>query len=216
MRDVYVFGDSHWRVFFPFLNTGSPGISHEQDGVRTVDTTANELSGATMWGLLNDNSKNGARRRILATLDDLGGGKDVGLVFGEVDARYHHDRYFKGTLSRGRIFELLSRYAMFIHEDLIGEGRARNVFVYHGFRYPLAEQTLLQPDQPIGTLGVAKARAVNSSVGRHLYTVVNHPSVHVMRPTISDEDVSPDGVHLIPERMYPRLLTWMKEVYRWQ
>ena len=100
MNDVYVFGDSHWRVFFPFVNHGdaSANVSHtgERRGikVRTIDTIANELSGSTMWGLLNDSSRHGARNRILNTLKSLNGVDSVGLVFGEVDARYHYERYY--------------------------------------------------------------------------------------------------------------------------
>jgi hypothetical protein len=216
MNDVYVFGDSHWRVFFPFVNHGAAAdnISHEQDGVRTIDTIANELSGATMYGLLNPNSKNGARNRVLSTIDRLGGVDNVGLVFGEVDARFHFGRYFVGDkLSRGRIFELVSRYARFIHEDLQMSGRVRNkVFVYHGFRYPQHDSTLLQPSHPIGE-DVWRANAVNSSVGDHLNHALRDPNVHVIRRDPLSEDVSPDGVHLIPERVYPAVLEKMVEAF---
>lgn len=216
VRDVYVFGDSHWRVFFPFVNHGAAtdNVSHTQSGVRTIDTIANELSGATMYGLLNPNSKNGARNRILGTIDRLGGVDNVALVFGEVDARFHYGRYFVGdSLSRGRIFDLVGRYARFVHEDLQMSGRVRGkVFVYHGFRYPQHDRTLLQPGRPIGE-DIWKAKAVSQSLDVHIANALWAPNVHVIHGKPSDEDVSPDGVHLIPERVYPSVLKEMADYF---
>ncbi len=207
--DVYVFGDSHWRVFFPFVNHGAAtdNVSHEQSGVRTIDTIANELSGSTMWGLLNPSSRHGARNRILNTLDSLGGADNVALVFGEVDARYHNGRYFKdGLLSSGRVIELVSRYVRFVQEDLIWTGRVReNVFIYHGFAYPKGEQTLLQPGQPIGE-NLLRAEAVNHLVGELLGPAfMDMPMVKTIVPADPVDDiVSPDGVHLDPAAVYSR------------
>lgn len=210
--DVYVFGDSHWRVFFPFVNTGdaSANISHTEGGVRTIDTIANELSGSTMWGLLNSSSRHGARNRILETIDRLGGISNVALVFGEVDARYHHGRYFvpgQTTLSSGRILELVGRYVKFVQEDLIATGRVReNVFIYHGFSYPKGEHTLLQPGRPIGHENFLAASAVNHLVGQLLGPAfMDIPMVKTIVP--SDhvyEMVSDDGVHLDPKMVYER------------
>lgn len=215
-NDVYVFGDSHWRVFFPFVNHGAAtdNISHvgEFDGVhvRTIDTIANELSGATMWGLLNPDSKNGARKRILNTLDGLGGVDNVALVFGEVDARYHHARYYRdGKLSSGRIMELVSRYVKFIQEDLLMTGRVtQNIFVYHGFAYPHEGNTLLQPGQPIGDAGYMDAKRVNHIVREMLSVAfMDLPAVRPILPADSysiSRFVSNDGVHLDPKMVYEK------------
>lgn len=203
--DVHVFGDSHWRVFFPFVNHGSPGVTHEQDGVRTIDMVANELSGTTMYGLLNPNSRHHGRSRILGDLDRIGPVDNVGLVFGEVDARYHNGRYFEGgVLCSGRVLELVSRYVKFVQEDLILSGRVReNVFIYHGFAYPKGEQTLLQPGHPIGG-NCLMAEAVNHLVGQFLGPAfMDIPMVKTIVPAHSVESiVSSDGVHLEPERVY--------------
>jgi hypothetical protein len=207
-HDVYVFGDSHWRVFFPFVNTGdaSANVSHEQDGVRTIDTIGNELSGSTMWGLLNPVSKHGARSRILDTLDRIGGADNVALVFGEVDARYHHDRYFtNGKLSQGKVWELVSRYVRFVQEDLFHAGRVKqDVFIYHGFDYPQREGTLLQPGQPMGEEAYERADMVNCCVNVFLRSAFSCMSnVTTILPSRNVLDiVSEDGVHLIPELVY--------------
>lgn len=216
-HDVYVFGDSHWRVFFPFVNHGAAtdNVSHELDGIKTIDTIANELSGSTMWGLLNPNSRHGARNRILNTIDSLGGVDNVGLVFGEVDARFHHARYFVdgARLIRGRVLELLSRYSRFIEEDLLDTRRVRkNVFVYHGFRYPHGPSTLLQPSQPIGKDGYEMAADVNAAVGSMLSYALSDPKIHLIQPYVYEDDVSNDGVHLIPERIYRRVHAKMRDV----
>lgn len=213
MHDVHVFGDSHWRVFFPFVNHGSPGVVHEQDGIRMIDMVANELSGATMYGLLNDSSKNGARRRILSTLDDLGGVENVALTFGEVDARYHNERYFvEGLFSAGRAFDLLSRFKRFIDEDLIFTGRVKsNVFVYVGYNYPQWDRTLLQPGLPIGNR-IGSASFMNSWVyGRIASVLCNNDMVKMVYGHPRDEDVSDDGVHLIPERVFPTVFAQVRD-----
>lgn len=209
-HDVYVFGDSHWRVFFPFVNHGdaSANVSHEQDGVRTIDTIANELSGSTMWGLLNGSSRHGARNRILSTIDSLGGVDNVGLVFGEVDARYHNHRYYEnGHLSHGKVWELISRYVRFVQEDLLRTNRVRGkVFIYHGFEYPKEDYTLLQPGQPIGVEGFRRASHVNACVGvflRHAFCCIQDV-VPILPNCPMDQYVSPDGVHLDPEKVYTK------------
>jgi hypothetical protein len=219
IHDVYVFGDSHWRVFFPFVNhavtTGiHNAVKHEQtsaDGVtvRTIDTTGNGLSGSTMWGLLNPASRHCARKTILATLDSVGGVDNVGLVFGEVDARYHSDRYMvpgKDMISGGRVLELVGRYVRFVQEDLILTGRVReNVFVYHGFSYPKCEHTLLQPGQPIGQKFL-QAEEVNHYVKESLSTAfMCTPKVTTILPQNKIYDmVSADGVHLEPKTVYEK------------
>lgn len=217
MNDVYVFGDSHWRVFFPFVNHGAAtdNVSHEQGGVRTIDTIANELSGSTMYGLLNPNSRNGARNRILSTIDKLGGVQNVGLVFGEVDARFHNGRYFHGDkICHGRIQELVSRYVRFVQEDLIFSGRVKGkIFIYHGFDYPKMGDTLLQPNQSAGDHGYLRATMVNHAVRAALsYGAFNdvlnvHPILNY-NPIVSD-----DGVHLECEKTYPDVLDAMKRVF---
>lgn len=212
-HDVYIWGDSHWRVFFPFLNHGSPGVTHEQDGVRMIDMVANELSGATMYGLLNDGSKNGARRRILGDLDKVGPVENVGLVFGEVDARYHSARYFvDGLFSAGRAFDLLARFKRFIDEDLIFPGRVRgNVFVYTGYFYPKWDQTLLQPGQPIGSQ-IVSAVFMNDWMKRRMASVLcNNNMVKMVFSESLRDKVSDDGVHLVPERTFPLVLAQVKD-----
>ena len=216
VNDVYVFGDSHWRVFFPFVNHGAAtdNISHEQDGVRTIDTIANELSGSTMYGLLNPSSRHGARNRILDTIDRLGGVDNVGLVFGEVDARFHHERYFvNGHLSMGRIHETVARYSRFICDDLILSRRVRNkIFVYHVFSYPKMGETLLQPSQPIGRDGYLRAEMVNARIKAALHSLYDLGGrVHVIQN--DDPVVSDDGVHLIPEETYAKVLSRMVQVF---
>lgn len=226
VHDVYVFGDSHWRVFFPFVNhavtTGMHNaVMHEgqHDGVavRTIDTTGNGLSGSTMWGLLNENSLNGARRTIFNTIDSQGGVDNVALVFGEVDARFHHSRYIiDGKLSYGRIMELVGRYVKFIDEDLLAPCRVRqNVFIYHGFGYPQGDITNPRPGQPTGDTR-ACAEIVNDAVSNCLSTAFyGNGRVRTIIPGhtswIGDGVrysprgmVSEDGVHLDPKIVYER------------
>lgn len=209
MRDVHIWGDSHWRVFFPFVNHGSPGITHEQDDIRYVDMVANELSGATMHGLLNDGSKNGARRRILGDLDRIGPVENVGLVFGEVDARYHNGRYtgVDGRLDGLTVLNSVMRYKQFIDRDLLDSGRVTGrVFVYYGFCYPQFESTLLQPGVPIGD-SVWSALNVHDAFMELLPELLpyTHNYVHVIaNHTLNLESaVSDDGVHLRPEAVFP-------------
>jgi len=219
MHDIHVFGDSHWRVFFPFVNHGSPGLVHEDGQLRVIDMVANELSGATMYGLLNDASKNGARRRILGDLDRLGGVQNVGLVFGEVDARYHNSKYYFGDkISRGRVVELLARFRRFVDEDLLFSGRVRGkVFIYNGFRYPQGENTLLQPGQPIGSEALKRAEDVANHIWCYLDHIVGSQQTHIISPYhLKEDDVSPDGVHLIPERIYPQVRDKICKILDWK
>lgn len=221
-HDVYVFGDSHWRVFFPFVNHGdaADNVSHTEDGIRTIDTIANELSGATMWGLLNDHSRIGARTRILNTIDRLGGVDNVGLVFGEVDARFHNGKYFKdGRLMYGKCAELITRYCRFIEEELILSKRVRgNVFVYHGFHYPHGPDTLLFPGRAAGD-SIRQAIELNNRVNdevRDLCLLLRsvYGRVHwVGQSYIYNDEVSDDGVHLLPEKMQPGIFRRMKAVF---
>lgn len=136
-HEVYVFGDSHWRVYFPVTNHGGPGVAYEQDGIVTLDTTANELSGATMYGLRTEDSRIGARRRILDTLRARDPVENVGLVFGEVDVRYHYQRYFRDdVLHMPSVMDLLAGYRRFIEDELLRSGLVTGrAFVYYGFRY---------------------------------------------------------------------------------
>ena len=224
-RDVYVFGDSHWRVFFPFVNHGAAtdNVSHEQDGVRTIDTIANELSGATMYGLLTNGSRIGARARILNTIDHLGGVDNVALTFGEVDARFHNGRYFVGDrISYGRVYDLIARYKRFIEEDLKWSGRVRgNVFVYYGYRYPQGENTLLQPGQPIGPDGLRRAEALHSAFPMFINSMIDSSieKIHAITPwggRPQENEVSADGVHLVPEMIYPKVLAKMLHIFEKQ
>lgn len=218
-HDVYVFGDSHWRVFFPFVNHGAAtdNVSHTQNDIRTIDTIANELSGATMWGLLNDSSRIGARARILNTIDKLGGVENVALTFGEVDARFHNGRYFYGDrISYGRVYETVARYRRFIEEDLKWSGRVRgHVFVYYGYRYPQGENTLLQPGQPIGPEGLKRAEALNSVFPMFINSIIDNSTekIHAIMPWGGrplEDHVSADGVHLVPEKVYLSILKKME------
>jgi hypothetical protein len=230
VNDVYVFGDSHWRVFFPFVNhavtTGvHDAVTHTETftttgegstSVRTIDTTGNGLSGSTMWGLLNPSSRHHARSTILNTLDSLNGTENVGLVFGEVDARYHNSRYFQGDkICRGRIYELVSRYVRFVEEDLIHSGRVKGkVFIYHGFDYPKMGDTLLQPGQPMGDDSYLKATMVNHAVGSALYDLFHDTNnVHVI--VNYDPYTSEDGVHLECEKTYPLVIKRMVNVFKY-
>lgn len=206
MHDIHVWGDSHWRIFFPFVNHGSPGVTHEHEGIRTIDMVANELSGATMWGLLNDNSKNGARRRILGDLDRIGPVENVALTFGEVDVRYHNGRYFcDDLLSYGRVLELLSRYRRFIDEDLLWSGRVTSrVFPYFGYMYPKGEETLLQPGVTIGPR-VDHATALEHLIRKEFWERLRSLNVRPITFMMLENQVSDDGVHLVPQLMYPRI-----------
>lgn len=216
-HEVYAFGDSHWRIWFPFTNHGSPGPRHEQDGIVTIDTTANELSGATMWGLQNEGSKHGARRRMLKTIDDAGGVENVGLVFGEVDVRYHWFRYFyeDGTLNMAALLQLLTSYRKFIDDELLRSGRVKNkVFVYYGFRYnPLTpNQTHLQ--KPVSA---ENALLLNRTIehimpyclatGQDNRIVVITPGSRLEDPLIPGQlhqkYTDNDGIHPLPEGIFP-------------
>lgn len=206
-HEVYVFGDSHWRVFFPFLNTGEPGVFHEERGIVTLDTTGSELSGATMWGLLHEDSERGARKHVLATLDDKGGVQNVGLVFGEVDMRYHNRRYFRpdNTLMAAKAFELVTRYRSFIDEDLLATGRVKgNVFVYFGFHYPLGGETPAHFNAPCGNLAFGRMETLRRFLTAVLpeMLIVGSSRVHVICPPDAARFVSDDGVHLRPEAIY--------------
>jgi hypothetical protein len=216
-HDVYVFGDSHWRVFFPFVNSGSPGRAFEHNGIRTVDMVANELSGATMHGLLNDHSKRGARQRVLHDLDTLGGVGIVGLVFGEVDVRYHNARYFRpdGRLDEVAIMGVLLRYKHFIERDLFDVGRVTGgVFVYYGFHYSLGPETLLQEGLPMGDAAFQRAAVLHQVIERKLPEVLCFTSnpIHVMLNSHAHSMVSDDGVHLLPEKTFPMIHARMKQV----
>lgn len=222
MHDVHVFGDSHWRVFFPFVNHGAPGLIHEDGGIRMIDMVANELSGATMYGLLNDNSKNGARRRILHTLDDMGGVENVGLVFGEVDVRYHNRRYFKsnGDLDATELLRLMLRYKQFIEHDLFDTDRVKeNVFVYYGFAYPEREHTLLQPGVALGDR-MPEVSCLHEAIAEMLPPILQCGNVYKRVHTVVNQHqhtarmVSSDGVHLKPEEVYPLVHSVIKTVLR--
>jgi hypothetical protein len=200
------------------VNRESPGVVYEQDGICMVDMVANELSGATMYGLLNDNSRNGARPRILQALDSLGGVENVALVFGEVDVRYHNDRYFNGdgSIDEVAVFDLLLRYKRFIEHDLFRDGRVTgNVFVYYGFYYPFGESTLLQPGVPMGH-SFWKALRLHDAISFMLPMVLGLTSkpVHTIcvdynrvRSMVSD-----DGVHLTPALVFPEVFRRISEV----
>lgn len=211
-HEVYAFGDSHWRVFFPFLNTGEPGICHEEDGIIFLDTTGSQLSGATMWGLQNRKSRHGARERILATLDDKSGVDSVGLVFGEVDVRYHNKRYFldDDTISIASIYELIARYKRFIDEDLLLTGRVRrHVFVYFGFRYPLGEHTApfsgsKEDRDTLSRMGLM-TQVLEAILPDMLEVGPSSERIHVIVPGHDVLDaVSEDGIHLVPDRVFNR------------
>lgn len=214
-HEVYAFGDSHWRLFFPFVNHGPPGPRHEQDGIVTIDTTANELSGATMWGLQNENSTHRARTRILSTIDGLGGVQNVGLVFGEVDVRYHWHRYFypNGKLNMPAILQLLGAYRKFIDDELLTSGRVKNrVFVYYGFRYNpgmpsqfdsrtpptpwhlLTLHTVIEDLMPYAMNGDSRIQTILPK------TALEDPAhAGVLHPKYTDAD----GIHPLPGGIFP-------------
>lgn len=210
-HEIYVFGDSHWRVFFPFLNTGEPGVCYEEDGIIFLDTTGSQLSGATMWGLQNKKSRHGAREHVLATLDDKSGVDSVGLVFGEVDVRYHNKRYFlrDDRISIASIYELIARYKRFIDEDLLFTGRVReHVFVYFGFRYPLGEHTAPlagSKDRSALSRMVSMNQMLEATLPEMLTIGPYGDMIHTIIPGHDViEAVSDDGIHLIPELAFSR------------
>ena len=102
---------------------------------------------------------------------------------------------------------------------LLGLGLVRkNVFIYHGFAYPEGPGTLLQPGQPIGE-SFQRAVAVNEAVQDLLHVAMDDRRVTLIRPEMSvnswlwqDGVVSDDGVHLVPERIYPHVLEKMDDV----
>jgi len=204
-HEVFIFGDSHWRLFFPFTNHGDPYICHEQDGIVTLDTTANELSGATMWGLQKEETTHKARLRILNTIDEVGGVENVGLVFGEVDVRYHWQRYYlNGKINISAVLQLLNGYRKFIDEQLLN-GRVRNkVFVYYGFRYNTAQPELqkhklhrvIEELLPF-ILQFHSPRVITITPGNELEGIDG-----LVRP----EYVCADGVHLLPEAIFPQFV----------
>jgi hypothetical protein len=219
-HNVHVWGDSHWRVMFDKVNHGPPGYTTELMGIKTIDMCANELSGATMYSLVREDSKNGARRRILGDLDRLGPVENVGLVFGEVDCRYHNHHYFRedGSLKGHKVLELVARYKQFIEEDLLTAGRVTgHVFVYWGFAHPNGENTLLQPGQPMGLASWTRASTLIRSISNVLEVLMIHSlgRVTVIDPYdgyVPPSAVSNDGVHLNPEAVCHRIFDDMAKV----
>lgn len=216
-HEVHVFGDSHWRVFFPFVNHGEPGLTFESNGIRVIDMVGNGLSGATMHGLLNDRSRHDARRRIMASLDALGGVENAALTFGEVDVRYHNARYFteEGRLDELAVLGLLMRFKEFVEVDLFRAGRVRsNLFIYYGFSYPMGPATHLHPEVTLGEEGFARATLLHEVMGRKLPEILcfTMNGVHVMINPHAASMVSDDGVHLLPERTYPMISSYMRGV----
>lgn len=220
-HEVFVFGDSHWRLGFPFTNHDGPGVVHEERGIATFDTTANELSGATMWGLHKELTTHMARQRILRTIDERGGVDNVLLIFGEVDVRYHWNRYYRDDrLYRPAIWELLLKYRQFIDQELLPVpgrvDRVRNkVFVYYGWRYDP-----IQPEQQdrrrIGTGRqlLQLHREIEELIGIALECddrIVPILPVFNLEHGLEHEDGSgriaqryrdQDGVHPMPETIY--------------
>lgn len=219
MKDIYVFGDSHWRIFFPFVNHGSPGVAVELNcGIRINDMVANELSGATMYGLLNENSKNGARKRILNDLDKLGPVEYVALVFGEVDVRYHNHHYFNDSaFIFGNGIDLLLRYIKFIKEDLLLSGRVtKKVIIFNKFFYPQKEKTLLQPGIEIGKVALDRAIILQKFIENNISMVISacdsascdlkDKVALIDCKNINESHVSNDGVHFDPEKTFLHIL----------
>lgn len=214
-HEVYAFGDSHWRLFFPFTNHGSPGPRHEQDGIVTIDTTANELSGATMWGLQRVDSTHRARLRILNTIDTAGGVDNVGLVFGEVDVRYHWTRYYKdGKLSVPAVLQLLTAYRRFIDEELLS-GRVRNkVFVYYGFRYNPGTPNQTHRDRiPTAEFVLDLHRLIEqlmphvmSQSGGRIVTITPCDELEGQAGLLHPDFTDKDGIHPLPEQIFPRFV----------
>lgn len=211
-HEVYAFGDSHWRLFFPFTNHGGPGPTHEQDGIVTIDTTANELSGATMWGLRNSSSRHGARNRIISTIDSKGGVQNVGLVFGEVDVRYHWNRYIKnGKLDIPAIMELLLGYRRFIDEELLSGRVSNKVFIYYGFRYNPPRPNQFNSDRPPSADDVLRLHrmieqmlpAVMSWNTNQIITITPRQRLEGESGVLNAVYTDHDGIHPLPERIFP-------------
>lgn len=220
MKDIYIFGDSHWRIFFPFVNHGAPGLSVEIDGIiRINDMVANELSGATMYGLLNENSKNGARKRILNDLDKLGPVEYVALVFGEVDVRYHNHYYFNdSTLIFENVIDLLSRYIKFIKEDLLLSGRVtKKVIIFNKFFYPQKEKTLLQPGIEIGKVAFDRAIILQKFIENNIPTMIStcdfkDKIAFIDNKDINESHISDDGVHFDSEKTFLHILPGLMDI----
>lgn len=208
MPDVYVFGDSHWRVFFPFTNHGPP-LVHVEGDLRVHDTIGNSMSGATMYGLLNDSSSSHARQRVMNILRSVGGADHLALVFGEVDIRYHSARYFD---SRGliipKVMELLARYRQFIDELYMGSLVRGKTVVYYGFAY--ARQTVATWDggqyKNIRELNWAIEDMLPATVAFHGNIVPVMPRSKLIdevgyldRRYMLSQDQSPGEVHLGPD-----------------
>lgn len=220
MKDIYVFGDSHWRIFFPFVNHGSPGVAVELNSViRINDMVANELSGATMYGLLNENSKNGARKRILNDLDKLGPVEYVALVFGEVDVRYHNHHYFNDSaFIFGNGIDLLLRYIKFIKEDLLLSGRVtKKVIIFNKFFYPQKEKTLLQPGIEIGKVAFDRAIILQKFIENNISMVISACDIKDKIALINNKDInelhiSDDGVHFDPEKTFLHIFLELMDI----
>lgn len=203
-KEVYVWGDSHWRNFFPFLNTGSPGVIFEKDGISFIDMVANELSGATMYGLANINSKNGARRRILKDIHFLKDAscdiENIALTFGEVDVRYHNHHYFsedRFLISKAK--DTIEIYKNFIDSIAKKCDNLKNVFIYWGFYYPRGEETLLQPHLKMGKDSLYRANAMLNWMEELLPKIESNIIKLIMPEDKSLISVSDDGVHLDPK-----------------
>lgn len=217
LHEIYVFGDSHWRVFFPFLNEDNPGICFEKNGIVFLDSTANELSGATIWGLQNENSRHQARNRILQTIDVFGSIENIALVFGEVDARFHWQKYLNEdeSFNAGKVLELADRYLSFIVDDLIKPGRVtKNVFVYFGFRYPNGEETEVNPHTVLGTAFYVVRKIVDTLEQVLPLTLQYEDKIHVIIP--ADEEINAcvgsDGVHLVPQKSFDVIFPFIESI----
>lgn len=73
-------------------------------------------TGATAWGLLNENSRTGAGVGIKKILDSEPGQKDVLLCFGEVDVVDHIGKH--GTPEDESLRQTVDRYMQFCREIL--------------------------------------------------------------------------------------------------
>lgn len=133
---IYPFGDSHWRVFFNQVNHfAQPWTTFDADeNLEIIDTTSNELSGATMYGLLKEKTTHNARRRILDFISSHEV-NNIGLAFGEVDCRYHIHRFVNSKRTCKSVTdELADRYVHFIMNDISPKVSGK-IFVYFGYRY---------------------------------------------------------------------------------